>query len=305
MANPQKGNGYVGVSNEIWDEIIRRDFTKRQKDIIMLIVRLSYGCNRKVALIPKQQDFGLCGLGGKGHIGVELKFLERCNVILRGPNKSEYSLNKNYEMWEISPVKGWEGDRFNELVYLNIMESKKDKNVTESGASNLLNPHDRSSRNGNNSEDEKLPFQEHNDEVKVTDSGTSQGKKFLKQEPQVPETGTSIASNPLPGADYSVSKYSLNTIKIKDNKEYINDWLTFYKIKSRGIFDLERAYSYIGVLEMDLIELYMKKSQGKSVPYFETIAKNSIADNIVTLAAWKQKNEKSEPDGRLDFINNL
>ncbi|MDP5277230.1 replication protein [Chengkuizengella axinellae] len=130
MANPQIENGYIKIANEIWDEIIRRNFSKRQKDILNLVWRLSYGCRRKKALIPLQKDFTICGVPQQ-HVKNELKYLESCKVLLWDQEKSEYEINKNYELWQVSPVTSWDSDRFHELIHLNISKQKQPKKIEE------------------------------------------------------------------------------------------------------------------------------------------------------------------------------
>ncbi|WP_068649493.1 replication protein [Paenibacillus antarcticus] len=247
MVSPQKKNGYVGIANEIWDEIIRRDFTKRQKDILMLIIRLSYGCNRKVAFIPKQQDFTLCGLGGKGHVGVELKFLEQCKVITTGQQKGEFKLNKNYDLWAITPVRGWEQERFNELIHLNLIESKKDRKIdSESDESDYEKPQTESYQNGNFLDNEKLPKQELIKKVKVTKTVTMEGEKLLKRELRVTETGTLTPLKPLRGKGYRLAKKGLKKEVIKDSKDMcVFDFETFWSIYPRKL----RKKDALGVWE--------------------------------------------------------
>lgn len=250
MVNPQKERGYVGLANEIWDEIIRRDFTKRQKDILQLLIRLSYGCQQKTAYIPKQQDFTLCGLGGKGHVGEELKHLEACRAIIRHRDTNEFELNKNYDMWQISPVRGWDEERYKELIHLNIIHAKKKgKAVTEMGTCNdeesyqngdfsepekflkqepesyqignknslkkLPKQELESSQNGNHEENEKLPKQEPG----VTKTGTSDEKKLLKQELEVTETGTEIACEAIQDKGSGAPKKGLKKVIIKKEKD--------------------------------------------------------------------------------------
>lgn len=120
--NPQKENGHVQIANEIWDEIIRRDFSKRQKDIMQLILRMSYGCNKKTAYIPLLKDFALCGVSPT-QITSELKYLMMCKVIDWDRADMLFAFNKNYEIWQVSPVKWWDDERFKQLLHLNI--SKK------------------------------------------------------------------------------------------------------------------------------------------------------------------------------------
>ncbi|MCL6605522.1 MAG: replication protein [Paenibacillus sp.] len=123
MANPQPENGFVQLANEIWNEIIRRDFSKRQKDIVFFIWRLSYGCKKKTALIPLLKDFELCGIGYQ-NIRKELDHLSGCRVISWDKNTNVFSVNKDYDQWQISPVKGWDEKKFKDLISKNLNEKK-------------------------------------------------------------------------------------------------------------------------------------------------------------------------------------
>lgn len=119
MANPQTENGFLRIANEIWNEVIRRDFSKRQKDIILFIWRLSYGCKKKHAFIPQLKDFELCGIGQQ-NIRKELEYLVSSRVIHWDEDGHIYSVNKDYERWQISPVKGWDKEKFKQLLHQNI-----------------------------------------------------------------------------------------------------------------------------------------------------------------------------------------
>lgn len=135
----QLENGYIRIANEIWDEIIRRDFSKRQKDILHLILRLSYGCNKKVAHIPLLQDFSLCGVT-PNHITEELKFLKTCKVIDWDRTDMFFSFNKNYEIWQMSPVKKWDDERFKDLVHMNLTSQNRNfpkQELPEKGSKNF------------------------------------------------------------------------------------------------------------------------------------------------------------------------
>lgn len=122
--NPQLENGHIRIANEIWDEIIRRDFSKRQKDILQFILRLSYGCNHKVAHVPLLRDFSLCGVT-QNHITEELLYLKNCKVIDWSREDMFFSFNKNYEIWQVSPVKKWDDERFRELIHINLTSQNR------------------------------------------------------------------------------------------------------------------------------------------------------------------------------------
>ncbi|HJV46614.1 MAG TPA: replication protein [Bacillota bacterium] len=119
MANPQIENGFIRIANEIWNEIIRRDFSKRQIAILHFIWRLSYGCNKKFAFIPNLKDFELCGIG-RTHITKELIYLETCKVIKWNRTEMHFLFNKDYELWQINPVKGWNEEDYKSLVRANL-----------------------------------------------------------------------------------------------------------------------------------------------------------------------------------------
>lgn len=69
MASPQLEHGYMRIANEIWEQIMMRAFTKRQRAILDLILRLSWGCQKKTARVRHQSDFELVGVGRTHEIG--------------------------------------------------------------------------------------------------------------------------------------------------------------------------------------------------------------------------------------------
>ncbi|MGG3929576.1 replication protein [Schinkia azotoformans] len=80
MADIQLKNGFLRIATELMNEIIRRDFSKRQLAILHFIIRLSYGCHQKDCLIEKFNAFEIAGLN-KSDIKKELQFLRDCRVI--------------------------------------------------------------------------------------------------------------------------------------------------------------------------------------------------------------------------------
>ncbi|MBS4172089.1 replication protein [Bacillus sp. FJAT-49736] len=119
MANVQVENGYIRIATELMDEIIRRDFSKRQLAILHFIIRLSYGCQKKDCVIGKFNAFELAGLN-KSDIKKELKFLRECRVINWDENTMIFSINKDYEKWQINPNKGFEKEKLDQLIHENI-----------------------------------------------------------------------------------------------------------------------------------------------------------------------------------------
>lgn len=235
MTDSRRRKGFIAIANEIWDEVIRRDFSKRQKDILLLIWRLSYGCNQQIAVIPMQKDFALCGVG-TGHIGQELKHLETCKVISR--KGSEYSFNENYDAWQVTPNRGWDKSRFNELLHLNLSQSKPETEVTKTGTGQVDEAHEESYQNGNSELPKQEPEHEGKSLVQSYQNGNfNEDSKLPKRElcgddqKQVKVTEKVIVTplEPLQDAASGLSKDSKDLKSLKDIKDMcVLDFDTFW-----------------------------------------------------------------------------
>lgn len=241
MVSPQKQNGFVGIANEIWDQILRRGFTKRQNDILNLIIRLSYGCGRKAALIPLGKDFALCGVR-ENHVKDELNELIECRIIFRGTAKGEYLFNKNYSEWTVPVVTNWDDERFRKLIHLNLVEAKKDRkevpetgsfprgdrqeNIPETGSPEPETDKEILPETGSHEgegDNKNFPKQEVPEEAedmsKLPEKGSSQEKNFPKREGQLPEKGSTTPDFPSSDAASRRSKKGLNKLKDKESKD--------------------------------------------------------------------------------------
>ncbi|AKL94995.1 prophage lambdaCh01, replication protein O [Clostridium aceticum] len=119
MANPQPTDAHLRIAHVITEEIMMRDFTKRQRSILDLVLRLSWGCNKKEAIIPKLRYFELCGIP-QTKIKSEITYLVNARVIFWEESTNQFWFNKNYEEWKISIVKGYDRNFLAELIYLNV-----------------------------------------------------------------------------------------------------------------------------------------------------------------------------------------
>lgn len=129
MADVQLENGYIRIATELMNEFIRRDFSKRQLAVLHFIVRLSYGCHRKDCLIEKFNLFEIAGIN-KVDIKKELKFLRSCGVIEWDETTMIFSINKDYEKWQISPSKGFDKEKFDQIIHQNL-KRKVSKTLTD------------------------------------------------------------------------------------------------------------------------------------------------------------------------------
>ena len=108
--------GYVKIANNLFDNIIFRDFTNRERAVICLIIRLSYGFNHKTAIIKPKSRFTLIGLH-RQDINTILKILVDKKVIISyGDNI--YALNKHFDEWQVGLNKFFNAENFNDLKAL-------------------------------------------------------------------------------------------------------------------------------------------------------------------------------------------
>lgn len=129
MANPQVEKGFIRIANELWDEILRRNFSKREQNLVLFIWRLSYGTGQKDCKIDQFNKFELAGIY-KQDIKKELIHLRDCNVLEWDEESMVFSINKNHKYWQISPNKNWDSDQFKELIHQNINRKKVSKTPT-------------------------------------------------------------------------------------------------------------------------------------------------------------------------------
>ena len=103
MANPQKENGYTSISNELLEQIYRRRFSASQLKILLLVIRFTYGFNRKTATLSN--TFIAAGTGmHEITVSKEVGTLLRDNVLklYKKPsfhNSRIIGINKDYESW--------------------------------------------------------------------------------------------------------------------------------------------------------------------------------------------------------------
>ena len=103
MANPQKENGYTSISNELLEQIYRRRFSASQLKILLLVIRFTYGFNRKTATLSN--TFIAAGTGmHEITVSKEVGTLLGDNVLKLYKKPSFHSsrvigINKDYDGW--------------------------------------------------------------------------------------------------------------------------------------------------------------------------------------------------------------
>ena len=103
MACPQKENGYTSIANELLEQFYRRRFSSSQLKILLLVIRFTYGFNRKTATLSN--TFIAAGTGmHEITVSKEVGTLLRDNVLklYKKPsfhNSRVIGINKDYESW--------------------------------------------------------------------------------------------------------------------------------------------------------------------------------------------------------------
>lgn len=128
MANPQPTDAHIRIAHSIEEQLMVSLFSEQQRRILDLILRLSWGCGKKYAVIPHQADFEIVAVG-KGHIKTHLDWLITSKVIIR--EGQIYAFNKNFDQWHVSRALAYTSAKMAGLVKMNL-EKPDDEKANES-----------------------------------------------------------------------------------------------------------------------------------------------------------------------------
>ena len=295
MANPQPTDAHLRISHKIIKEILRRNFTKQQKNILDLVLRLSWGCGKPSALIPKKKQFRLCGVSEK-QIAAELRQLEQMKVLLIEESAGFYQIQKDYDQWQVTPVKGWSEVDFNDLVSINIKTTTPDlrDKLPDSGTSSLITgqtprffSRGNSPKTGSESPAKhyRMPLR------RVSIKKDLYNKKSLQQQPPQPRTGVEKLLRRF-GEEFKAAGVSFSQF----DREEIETWLN------------DPRYRY----SPDLIMRALKESvlhKKVNVPYIDSILRGWKAkgwnspEQVDDGQQQGHKKNASQPDNVVRFPN--
>lgn len=103
MASPQKENGYTAIANEIIEALARTRIPGEARQVLDVVIRLTYGWNRKYRRITYPEFTRRTNLN-KGNVRRSLIKLTRHCLIERC--EQGYCFQKDYEKWRPFPRKG-------------------------------------------------------------------------------------------------------------------------------------------------------------------------------------------------------
>lgn len=110
------------LDNEVWvkcvENVLCRDFTKRQLKIVWNIMVLSFHVQKIECYIPTLSSFETIGVS-RHKIKNELEKLEEANVINWNRNEMIFKINTEYDSWKVEFSTEYSPSKFKKLLDLN------------------------------------------------------------------------------------------------------------------------------------------------------------------------------------------
>ena len=103
MSSPQTEDGYTRIANELLDAILRSPLSKRELNIVLAVIRKTYGYNKKSDDMTLTQLADLTSMK-LSHVSETVAGLAAKNMLLKREGRYGYVLgiNKKYSTWKCS-----------------------------------------------------------------------------------------------------------------------------------------------------------------------------------------------------------
>lgn len=102
---PQVEDGYTRIANELLEQVMAAPFTLRELRVVMAVIRLTYGWNRKQARVTGGLLEKLTGIHATTCAKVLSSLIEKDVIVRKGGSRSPVSLNKHTDEWKIEQPK--------------------------------------------------------------------------------------------------------------------------------------------------------------------------------------------------------
>lgn len=99
---PQVEDGYTRIANELLEQVMAAPLTLREMRVVMAVIRLTYGWNRKQARIPGGLLAKLTGMPATKASKAMAALVAKNVVIRHGGSRSPVSLNKHADQWVLA-----------------------------------------------------------------------------------------------------------------------------------------------------------------------------------------------------------
>lgn len=124
MVSPQKEDGFVAVANEIWDALSQVKLSQNEWQVLRLVLRMSYGCGKKVCFVEAWADFDYCAGVHKSSVRDVLVSLETKRILAVDWYFKAIAFNKDYETWLVQKHSRFRDDRYASLLRKNLQRSE-------------------------------------------------------------------------------------------------------------------------------------------------------------------------------------
>ncbi len=111
--------GFTKLDNDLLRVILTSDFTKRQLKILLLIIRFSYGYQKRYAVL-KKRDFSAAGVS-PFCIKEELEKLSKLKVICHEGAHDVFWINEEISQWDVETF----GDNLRRMARISVKNSLK------------------------------------------------------------------------------------------------------------------------------------------------------------------------------------
>lgn len=102
MANPQKENGYTAIANEIMDALMSYGIPNEKMRVLLCVLRMTYGFNRKEVEISNNKISKMTGLKRQNVVRA-ISWLESnkilSRILLDSKRVKSLKFNKHYDKW--------------------------------------------------------------------------------------------------------------------------------------------------------------------------------------------------------------
>lgn len=96
---PQVEDGYTRIANELLEQIMSAQLTLREVRVVMAVIRLTYGWNRKQARVTGGLLAKLTGMPSTKASEALASLVDKSVLLRHGGSRSPVSLNKHSEQW--------------------------------------------------------------------------------------------------------------------------------------------------------------------------------------------------------------
>lgn len=235
MDTPQLENGFTKIANEILEKLSQTYISANEWQVLIVILRRTYGFNKKSDWISNSQFSEATGIA-KSNVTRVLNRLEKKRIVIRTDNT--LSFNKNYAEWE------------DKKLSEQITPKKLSKQITK-----VIQTDNKVIQTDNKKLSEQIPTKEikeniqnkyinkyietYNELFKKTTKPTKGREKKLQLRLKVfTFDEILIALNNLGSSDWHRGNNDRGWIADPDflirNDEQIDKWLNYQKVKNKG-----------------------------------------------------------------------